>query len=102
MSRCVRNTGCPMCAHGNKGKTFHPPVSEGRADLVEEWDPKNEKGPDEVTLGSTYRASWICSTSPEHPPWQARVQDRALQGNGCPACGVKNRFKTRVFGADGG
>ena len=79
--------------------TKHPVLAEGRPDLANEWDPgRNDKSPSDITLGSDYAAWWVCKNDPEHPPWQTMVKYRALQGTGCPACGVANRFKPRNFG----
>jgi len=98
--RCCDNTGCPVCGRELSRTTRHPVVSIGRPDLVEEWEPKmNTKEPSEVTLGSHYRAWWVCSRNPEHLPWQAKVQNRALRGTGCPACRELNRYMPRFFGA---
>jgi len=98
-SRCTLNSGCPLCGNIKKWTTRHPVVSVGRLDLAGQWDhERNTKLPSEVTLGSTYMAWWVCPSYPEHPPWQSMVQNRALKGNGCPAC--VNRFKPRKFGPD--
>jgi len=95
-NRSVTNTGCPVCGVEKARTTRHPPVSD-RPALLKEWmHEKNDIVPEEVTLGSRYPAWWKCS-NPEHPPWQARVCDRALKGTGCPNCKSKNRFKPREF-----
>jgi len=100
--RCSYNTGCPVCGVEKSRTTRHPVVSIGRPDLAEEWDGRrNSKSPSEVTLGSHYKAWWVCSRNPEHPSWQALVKRRALSGNGCPACQAINRFKPRQFGPAG-
>jgi hypothetical protein len=97
--RCTCNTGCPVCGVEKSRTTRHPLVSVGRPDLAEEWDfVRNPKMSSEVTLGSHYKAWWICCSHPEHPGWQALVQDRALRGSGCPACKTRNRYKPRKFG----
>jgi hypothetical protein len=84
-ARCTYNSGCPVC--GATRRTRHPVVSVGRPDLALEWDTKrNTNSPSEVTLGSKYMAGWVCSSNPDHAPWQAMVQNRALRGNGCPGC----------------
>jgi hypothetical protein len=76
-------------------------VSVGRPDLAAEWDLiRNEKLPSEVTLGSGYKAWWVCS-NPEHNGWQTFVYHRALKGSGCPACQNTNRYKQRRFGSAG-
>jgi hypothetical protein len=73
-------------------------LSVGRPDLAEQWDnTRNTKTTSDVTLGSCYKAWWVCS-NPEHLPWQAAVKARAMEGTGCPACKYKNRFKPRIFG----
>jgi len=98
-NRCQNNTSCPECGVGLRQVTHHPVVSVGRPDLAGEWDPKrNTKLPNEVTLGSRYRAWWVCRNKPEHSPWEAIVYSRALFGTGCPACRTINRFKPRQFG----
>jgi len=100
-SRSCYNSGCPVC--GDEDRTRHPIVSVGRPDLAGEWDHKrNTKSPSEVTLGSTYKAWWVCSRQQEHSTWQALVQSRALRGTGCPACMTQNKFRPRTFGSDGG
>jgi len=95
-ARSTHNTGCPICGVENSRTTRHPPVSE-RPALLKEWmREKNDRVPEEVTLGSHYPAWWKCS-NPEHLPWQAKVYSRARNGNGCPNCKSKNRFKPRKF-----
>jgi hypothetical protein len=98
--RSTHNTGCPVCGFEKSRTTRHPVVSVGRPDLAEEWDFKrNYKLPSEVTLGSHYKAWWVCSSNPEHTGWQTSVKSRALKGTGCPAC--INRFRPRKFGSVG-
>jgi hypothetical protein len=98
--RCIQNTGCPVCSKSSKR---HPVISVGRPDLALEWDTeRNTKSPSEVTLGSRYVAGWVCSSNPEHAPWQAPVSDRALKGCGCPRCKKEDgsRFRpSRQFGS---
>jgi hypothetical protein len=99
-SRCCGNTGCPECGLVISRTTRHPAVSVGRPDLAGEWDHEgNTKSPGQVTLGSHYKAWWICSSNPNRPSWQAVVKSRALCGSGCPAC--MKKFKPRKFGPDG-
>ena len=99
-SRCTSNSGCPVCGDARKGPGRHPKLSEGRLDLADEWVvARNDKSPGEVTLGSHYPAWWQCSRNSEHPPWQARVFDRATKGTGCPKCRHANRSKPRKFGS---
>jgi len=98
-NRSSYNSGCPVCGVVKTGTTRHPVISVGRPDLAVEWDHgRNTKSPNEVTLGSNYKAHWVCSNNPEHPSWQAVVKNRALGGRGCLACRTMNRFKPRLFG----
>jgi hypothetical protein len=100
--RFTHNTGCPVCGVEKSRTTRHPVLSVGRPDLAAEWESmRNDKLPSEVTLGSNYKAWWVCSSSVEHDGWQARVSDRALGGCGCPACAPSNRCKPRQFGSAG-
>jgi hypothetical protein len=100
-ARCTNNSGCPVCGAEKRRTTRHPVVSDGRPDLAAEWDSmRNDKSPSEVTLGSGYKAWWVCS-NPEHTGWQATVCNRALRGSGCPACKTTNRCKPRRFGSAG-
>jgi len=102
-SRCSKNSGCPVCGDTKSRTTRHPVLSVGRPDLAGEWDHKrNTKSASEVTLGSHHVTWWVCSSNSEHPPWQAEVHHRTLQGTGCPACKTLNRFKPRKFGPAGG
>ena len=98
LSRRNHNTGCPACGDARKGKRFHPSLSEGRQDPADEWVvAKNDKSPEEITLGSHYPVWWRCSSNSEHPPWQAPVYSRALEGKGCPEC--RHRSSPRKFGS---
>jgi len=98
-NRCSSNSGCPVCGRKKSQTTRHPVVSVGRPDLAEEWEQnRNTKSSCEVTLGSSYRAWWVCSSNPEHSSWQTEVRNRALKGSSCPACKAMNRFKLRLFG----
>jgi hypothetical protein len=66
-NRSTFNTGCPVCGAEKSRTTCHHVVSFGRPDLAEEWDLKrNSKLPSAVTLGSHYKAWWVCSRNLEH------------------------------------
>ena len=82
------HSGCPACGDERKGYTSHPPLAAARPDLAAEWawERNGSKTPEKVTLGRVLKAWWVCSADPEHPPWQAMVQNRALRGTGCPTC----------------
>jgi len=74
ISRCASNTGCPICVV-KKSRTYcHPVVSVGMPDLTREWGQiGNTSAPGGTTLGSWYRAWWVCNRYPELTPWQAAV-----------------------------
>ena len=78
------NSGFSVLLHPAVCVTEHPKVADAKPELLAEWDPANQRRASECTLGSKYRAGWICSTCAHH--WEARVQARALQGKGCPEC----------------
>lgn len=74
-----RATGCPVCAGKqvvigiNDLNSTHPTL----ATEAYEWDPKS------LTSGSNKKVRWKCHL---HHVWSAKVNSRALAGNGCPTC----------------
>lgn len=81
-----RGRGCPYCV----GKRVDASNSVGatRPVLAAEWDPANTKRPDEVSIGSDFRAAWICRNDDTHR-WIAAVSSRPASGAGCPFCSGK-------------
>ena len=77
-----RDRGCPYCSGQRPipGKTC---LASQRPDLAKEWSPKNDRGPGDVSAGSTYRALWTCSGYGHE--WVSAVYDRT-SGHGCPVC----------------
>lgn len=76
--------GCPACgrfaaSEWNNLTVTHP-------DLVGEWHPNNDMAASEVSMGSGYRARWICRVNDCGHEWEATVANRAVNGRGCPAC----------------
>lgn len=75
--------GCPFCANKavlpgfNDLATTHP-------HLRASWSTTNQRGPEEVTAGSSFEAVWRCERGHE---WKQTVQARAVRGTGCPYCG---------------
>ncbi|WP_167467963.1 zinc-ribbon domain-containing protein [Arthrobacter oryzae] len=89
-----RGRGCPYCV----GKRVDASNSVGatRPALAAEWDPANTKRPDEVSIGSDFRAAWICRKDDAHR-WMAAVSSRPANGAGCPFCsGRRPTEATRV------
>lgn len=64
-----------------------PPVSITHPHLLEEWGfDKNEIRPEEITYGSHKKIRWVCSKDSCKYGWVANIKNRALNGQGCPAC----------------
>lgn len=84
--------GCPKCGSERRqrfGKqpsvaAAGPPLEH----LAEQWHPDNDRQPDAVTLGSSYKAIWTCPNSTcQHPHvWTAQVNARARDMTSCPFC----------------
>lgn len=89
-ARCYegKKTGCPICSNKivldgfNDLKTLKP-------EIAKDWDyKKNIKGPEEYSIGSDYKAWWIC---PFGHSYQAIINSRTNinKGTGCPICNGK-------------
>jgi uncharacterized protein YlaI len=87
-------TGCPACSRasqiGSKQRRRGPLAVEF-PELVAEWDPANNRTPDDVTAGSRYRAQWVCA---EGHRWTTRITNRTYRSTGCPDCSNPNRLPT--------
>lgn len=74
-------TGCPFCSGNRSSSTnnlrdLHPHLSA-------QWHPtKNDKRPEEVTVGSNYKAWWVCEVDHEYP---MTVANR-VSGQQCSIC----------------
>ena len=93
--------GCPKCAEQKRVESFlETRLKQGENDLAsqhpelkKEWDyTKNDSIPEKITIGSNYKAWWICSTCGN--TWQAVVRNRVLNNSGCPSC---SRHKSTSF-----
>lgn len=82
---------CKFCPQTRRSKTItgindlattHPKIAEE----ADGWDPR------EYTPGSNYKMEWRCKKG--HPFEQA-IQNRTLQGQGCPYC--SNRYVWKGF-----
>lgn len=74
--------GCKKCA-GREVVAGENDLATLRPDLAAEWHPKfNERTPNDVMLGSDYKAWWIDELGHS---WQQGVQVRS-RGVGCPQC----------------
>ena len=72
---------CPYCAGKRVNHTNS--LSKLKPDLAKEWHPtQNRKGPDEVSLGSHYLATWTCKKGHIYSSY---VYSR-VEGRGCKKC----------------
>ncbi|RNB59499.1 hypothetical protein EDM57_04995 [Brevibacillus gelatini] len=74
-----------------KGKS----LLEKFPEIAKEWHPvKNSKSPDEVYASGSIVASWIGSCGHE---WNARINDRTSNNNGCPYCAGQRVYENNCF-----
>ena len=84
-SRVIRNSPCPCCS-GRKTVGSNS-LAILKPDIAAEWYPtKNDKQPNQIRPGSSYKAIWVCKNNSEHE-WEAAVSDR-VDGHGCPYCNL--------------
>lgn len=79
------NTGhkCPYCTGRSVLPGFND-LATTHPELCSEWSSSNEKTLLEVSAGSTYKATWVCS---DGHTWVSTVYDRAgSRKQGCPQC----------------
>jgi len=71
------------------------PLSVTHRKVAAEWH-QSKNGtwtPGEFTYGSQERVWWLCKEDRQHA-WAARIQDRAVNGSGCPFCAGKRASAT--------
>ena len=81
-ARTSRGQGCPVCAN----KAVLAGVNDLatlRPDLAAQWYSSNDRTPDQVTVGSAYRAQWMCA---DGHVWGTAVSNRTARRSGCPQC----------------
>ena len=91
----TRGARCPYCS--NRRVCLHNSLATVAPDATQYWHhSKNEKAPEQVLAGSSFRAEWKCPTCQWE--WQAPVALRVLRKAGCPKCSqalvVKQRHPT--------
>jgi hypothetical protein len=75
--------GCPFCSN-RRASPGETDLATLRPDLLLEWHDSNFRRPQELTLGSRYRAVWECRLGHR---WEAAVSKRTgKSGTGCPRC----------------
>lgn len=79
--------GCPFCAGQRVGKYNN--LAYLKSELVKEWDyNRNEKNPEDYTVGSNEKVWWICSECDYR--WKTKINSRSKkEGTGCPQCNQK-------------
>ncbi len=84
-ARTGQGTGCPCCrglkiSDSNRLSILCPSITA-------QWHPTKNGTltPDQVVAGTSRNVWWKCSKGTDHE-WQATVQNRTLQGQGCPFC----------------
>lgn len=78
----------PKCIPCSKSQTPSNSLTENFPLLEKEFSSANKKEIKDLTAGSAYKASWVCSKCSHE--WIASVFART-KGSGCPACAIKNR-----------
>jgi len=82
-NRASLNQGCPGC-DGRMAIIGETDLATTHPILAGQWHPtKNSRGPETVTAGSGYRATWICNYGHD---WTVAVDQRARRNTGCPVC----------------
>lgn len=85
-SRINLKSGCPVCSGRSPSKELN--LLTTFPSLVREWHQlKNKRSPESFCTGSSYNASWVCSSGHE---WRATISNRTKAGGtGCPYCAGK-------------
>lgn len=87
-SRTSQGQGCPYCSGNRVLKGFND-FAYLRPDLLKEWDyENNEKNPDDITVSSSYKASWLCPKGHQYKMIVAS-RTREEKPSGCPYCANK-------------
>ena len=95
-NRTISRSGCPDCSRRRASPDYS--LAAAHPDVAAEWHPtRNETTPDQVTPGSSQLAWWLCPKTPEHE-WQAVINNRTAQGQGCPFCSNKRVSSTNNLG----
>jgi hypothetical protein len=78
-----------------KGGAVDKSLASLKPDLASQWHHtrNGDKTPQDVTPGSHFNAWWACEVAEDHV-WQTKVQNRALQGQGCPFCAGRRPSST--------
>lgn len=86
--------GCSICAgyYTTEKNSFGGRYPE----LLEEWDYENNtKSPYEVSTGSGYRASFLCSNC--NIGYTCTIDKKVSRASGCKVCSIHRSFGEKVF-----
>ena len=84
----IGGTRCPCCANKLVCPCGCNSLASLYPDIAVQWDIiNNDRGPDSVTPGSTYMASWRCFNGCGYHAWETTVSKRTGgDATGCPRC----------------
>lgn len=70
-----------------------------RPDLLKDWDFEKNVGIalDAIRANAGNKVSWRCQADKRHR-WEARIRNRAIDGNGCPYCSGRKTLREESFG----
>jgi len=87
--RTINNTNCPYC--DCKKICYCNSLAGLRPELSLEWNEKNDKKPNQVSIGSHEKYWWVCSQKHE---WLTSTINRSRpNGTGCPICAISKGEK---------
>ncbi len=88
-----RGNGCPYCSGQLVLKGYND-FESNYPEYAKEWDyEKNDKLPSMYAKMSGAKVWWKCEKGHE---WQARINSRVGQGNGCPYCSGRKAIKNET------
>ena len=81
----IRGYGCPYCAGQRVLKGFND-LQTVNPEVASQWHPSlnGEKTPDMYTVGSGYKAYWLCKKCGQS--WRTAINNRTVNKRGCPYC----------------
>lgn len=84
----TRGYGCPYCAGQRVLKGFND-LQTLNPEIASQWHPSlnGEKTPDMFTVGSGYKAYWLCKKCGQS--WRTAINNRTVNKRGCPYCAQK-------------
>ena len=93
----AKGTGCPYCS-GHRLLVGFNDLPSVAPHLLLDWDYENNNKisliPEQLKANSLKKAHWICHICNTH--WQATIGSRAINGRGCPKCGIAKGIAKRT------